>query len=160
MKIAGLLEEDFVNYKKPCMTVMFPKCSFKCNKECGREVCHNSYLKDEEMIDIAASDIVERYISNPISESIVMQGLEPFDTFDDLFSLIYKFTEKSNDDIVIYTGYKEDEIEYQLSDLMNIIEGNHLIVKFGRFIPNSQSVLDPVLGVKLMSDNQYAKQLL
>ena len=160
MKIVGLLDEDFVNYKKPCMTVMFPYCSFKCNKECGREICHNMHLKDSEIIDMPVNEIVDRYINNPISEAIVMQGLEPFDSFGELYSLIYKFTEKSNDDIVIYTGYCDFEIEDQVEDLKNIIEGNHLIVKYGRFIPNKQSILDPVLGVILASDNQYGEQVL
>lgn len=160
MKIVGLLEEDFVNYKKPCMTVMFPFCSFKCNRECGKEVCHNLHLRNSDLIDISVDEIIDRYINNPISEAIVMQGLEPFDSFKDLYVLVYRFTEKSNDDIVIYTGYREDEIEDQVNDLVGIIESNHLIIKFGRFIPDSQSILDPVLGIVLASDNQYAKQIL
>lgn len=39
MLIKNLIEEDFVNYKKPSMVVLFPNCSFKCDKECGRPVC-------------------------------------------------------------------------------------------------------------------------
>lgn len=160
MKIVGLLDEDFVNYKKPCMTVMFPYCSFKCNKECGREICHNMHLKDSEIIDMPVDEIVDRYINNSISEAIVMQGLEPFDSFGELYSLIYKFTEKSNDDIVIYTGYHDFEIEDYVKDIKGIIDGNHLIIKYGRFMPNRQSILDPVLGVILASDNQYGEQIL
>lgn len=157
MKIVGLLEEDFVNYKKPCMTVMFPYCSFKCNKECSREVCHNMHLKDCDLIDMPVDEIVDRYVNNPISEAIVMQGLEPFDSFDELYSLVYKFTEKSDDDIVIYTGYTEEEIADKVVDLVRIIERNRLIIKYGRFIPDRQSILDPVLEVVLGSDNQYGK---
>lgn len=157
MKISGLIEEDFVNYKLPSMTVMFPYCTFKCNTDCGYEVCQNYYLKDSDLFDISTNGLVERYVNNPISESIVMQGLEPFDSFNELYSLIYKFTEKSNDDIVIYTGYNKGEIEDKIADLKNIIDGNKFVIKFGRFIPNSKSKYDEVLGVVLQSDNQYAE---
>ena len=33
MKIKGLISEDFVNYKKPAMTIMFPYCTFKCGTD-------------------------------------------------------------------------------------------------------------------------------
>ena len=52
MKILGLIEEDFVNYKVPCMTVMFPYCDFKCNKDCGQNVCQNMQLAYSDIIDI------------------------------------------------------------------------------------------------------------
>ena len=35
MKITGLIEEDFVNYKVPSLFIGTSKCSFKCDKECG-----------------------------------------------------------------------------------------------------------------------------
>ena len=157
MKIVDIIDEDFVNYKKPSMTVVFPYCSFKCNKECGREVCHNIHLKDSDVIDMPVDEIVDRYINNPISEAIVMQGLEPFDSYNELYSLICAFSNKCSDDIVIYTGYREDEITSKLNKILNLDIPNTIIVKFGRFIPNSESVIDPVLGVKLNSNNQYAK---
>ena len=47
MKIKGLISEDFVNYKKPAMTIMFPHCNgFKC----GAEYCQNSPLSKAEDI--------------------------------------------------------------------------------------------------------------
>ena len=33
MKIKGLMTEDFVNYKKVSMTIIFPYCTFKCGKD-------------------------------------------------------------------------------------------------------------------------------
>lgn len=157
MRILDLLDEDFVNYKKPSMTIMFPYCSFKCNKDAGKIVCQNFQCADQIPLDISNDELIERYIQNPISEAVVMQGLEPFDSFDEVFSFIYKFTEKCHDDIVIYTGYKEEEIEDQVKDLVNIIENNKLIIKYGRFVPKSNSRYDDVLGVELKSENQYAK---
>jgi hypothetical protein len=99
-----------------------------------------------------AKEIVKRYTHNPISEAIVMQGLEPFDSFDDLVDLIKHFTEASDDDIVIYTGYYEDEIQPYVNKLK--ADFKNIIVKFGRYIPDQQSHYDEVLGVNLASDNQ------
>ena len=33
----------------------------------------------------------------------------------------------------------------------------NVIVKFGRFIPNQESHYDKILGVNLVSNNQYSK---
>lgn len=85
-----------------------------------------------------------------------MQGLEPFDSWNDLREFIQKLREYSNDDIVIYTGYNRDEvIEYirELSVYPNII------VKFGRYIPNQEKHYDDVLEVYLASNNQYAERI-
>lgn len=157
MKILDLIETDFVNYKKTCMTVMFPYCSFKCNKEANKIVCHNYQFNGVTPFDIEIEEIISKYLTNPMSEAIVMQGLEPFDSFEDLCSLVTRFSEESNDDIVIYTGYTEDEIVAEVQALSNLVKGNTLIIKFGRFIPDSQSRIEPILGVTLQSDNQYAK---
>jgi hypothetical protein len=78
------------------------------------------------------------------------------DSFDELLEFINEFRKVSNDDIVIYSGYNEDEIynkTYLLSKYKNII------VKFGRFIPNQEKHYDEILGVELASPNQYAKIL-
>lgn len=157
MKLVQLIDEDFVNYKKPSMVLGFPHCSFKCDKECGKNVCQNSSLANAEAVDISVSKLVSRYVSNPISKSVVMQGLEPFDSFEDLLQFVQEFSKSSNDDIVIYTGYTEDEVKDKVEILSKLIDKNKLIVKYGRFIPDDEERFDPVLGVKLKSTNQYAK---
>ena len=106
MKIKGLISEDFVNYKKPAMTIMFPYCTFKC----GTEYCQNSPLSKAEDVEMDITDIVIRYLNNPITESVVMQGLEPFDSWDDLIEFVKQLRESTDDDIVIYTGYYKEEI--------------------------------------------------
>ena len=63
---------------------------------------------------------------------------------------------KTKDDIVIYTGYTEKELNGYLNKLKNI---PNLILKFGRFIPNNIAHYDEILGVELASDNQYAIKL-
>ena len=121
MIIKGIIDEDFVNYKKCSMTIMLPYCSFKCEKECGKQVCQNSKLAKSSNIDISNDKLINRYKKNIYSESIVCQGLEPFDSWSDLILLISDFRKAGvEDDIVIYTGYNEDEIEDKV-DLLKVV---------------------------------------
>ncbi len=162
MIIKGLIDEDFINYKKPSMVIEFPYCTFKCDKECGQPVCQNSPLVNESNIEINYDDLLIRYINNPITEAIVFQGLEPLDSISDVINLILWLRIKYNckDDIVIYTGYKEDEIKWIVDILSsNILINTNIIIKFGRYIPNQEPHLDPILEVNLASDNQYAKKI-
>lgn len=156
MEIKGILYEDFVNYKKPSMLIMFPKCSFKCDKECGRQVCQNSTLAQGAQTEVPADVIIQRYLQNPFTQAIICAGLEPFDTWEDLFNLIKTARTHTQDDIVIYTGYTEAELTNQLTYLRLY---KNIIIKFGRFIPDCQSHYDQILGVNLASDNQYAKRI-
>lgn len=157
MKVIDIINEDFVNYKKPCMTIMMPYCTFKCDKECGKQVCQNSDLASAKHIEIDTKKIIDLYLNNPISEAIVFQGLEPFDSFYQVLDFIKKFRNKTNDDIVIYTGYNKDEIEWYLTFLKDF---DNIIIKYGRFIPNQEKHFDKTLGVYLSSDNQYAERLI
>lgn len=158
MKIRGILDTDSVNYKKICMTIMFPFCDFKCDKECGQKVCQNSPLINEPIIDIDCNKIVDRYMSNPLTEAIVFQGLEPFDSTDDIYELIKAFRNKTDDDIVIYTGYTEEECKVYI-DYFQSYTFKNIIIKFGRYIPGQTPHKDEVLGINLASDNQYAVKI-
>lgn len=155
MKIKGIIDEDFVNYKKPSMFIAFPTCSFKCEKDCGVRCCQNSDLAKQKDIEVDVDSIVERYIANNITSAIVKGGLEPFDS-KDIYRLITAFRAVTDDDIVIYTGYYEHEIEEQVNKLK---EFGNIIIKFGRFLPNQEHHFDEVLGVELASPNQYAKRI-
>ena len=157
IKIRGLIEEDFVNYKNPSMYIAFPYCTFKCDKECGYSVCQNSSLvTNSEIIDIDEQKIVNRYIDNPITHSIVISGLEPFDSFNELVILIRSFREKTSDDIVIYSGYNKEEITSYIEELKQF---KNIIIKFGRFIPNQEKHYDEVLQITLASPNQYGEKI-
>lgn len=154
MLIKGVIHEDFVNYKKPSMVVEFPICK---NFKCGKKLCQNSPLAKSPSIDIPINTIVQWYIKNSITQAILFQGLDPFDSKKECKDLIAALREKTDDDIVIYTGYTKKEIysevEYLASKYPNII------IKFGRYIPSQAPHLDPVLGVQLASDNQYAEKI-
>lgn len=157
MKVIDIIEEDFINYKKPCMTIMMPYCTFKCDKECGKQVCQNSDLASAPKIEIETKNIIKRYLNNPISEAIVFQGLEPFDSFYQILDFIKRFREISNDDIVIYTGYNKEELKQFLTFFKNF---DNIIIKYGRFIPGQEKHYDEILGVYLASNNQYAERLM
>jgi hypothetical protein len=108
------------------------------------------------IIDYDDDELLERYLQNPITSSIVFGGLEPLDNFKQLIEFIKKLRVKSEDDIVIYTGYNEGEIVDELRELGKF---SNIIIKFGRFIPDSPHHVDEVLGVMLASENQYAKRV-
>ncbi len=156
MIIKQLLDEDFVNYKKPSMFIGFSSCSWKCEKECGKKVCQNGTLATSTDIAIGVKSIVNRYINNPITSSIICGGLEPFDTWEDLYQLIVYMRVSTQDDIVIYTGYYKEEIEEYINELKAF---RNIIIKFGRYIPNQEKHYDEVLGVYLASNNQYAEKI-
>ena len=157
MKIKGLVDEDFVNFKLPCMFISIGTCNWKCCIEANIPVtvCQNSDLAKQKDIDIPIDEIFNRYISNPISEAIVIGGLEPMMQFEDVYNLIKYFRDKKvNDVFVIYTGYYPNEIQDRIENLKAF---KNIICKFGRYVPNQEKHFDDVLGVNLVSDNQYGE---
>ena len=158
MKLRGLIDEDFTNYYKPSMFIVFPYCTLKCDIENGTNDCQNSSLLKQPIIDVNEVTLACRYLSNTITQAIVCGGLEPLDSFNELVEFIdilrNKF--KCEDDIVIYTGYNKEEIEDKLTELKKF---DNIIVKFGRFIPNQKPHIDKLLGVELISDNQFAEKI-
>ena len=75
----------------------------------------------------------------------------------ELILLISEFRKKSDDDVVIYTGYDKNEISEGLINELKLY--SNIIIKFGRYIPNVDSVYDNVLKVTLASYNQYAERI-
>lgn len=171
MRLRGIVDEDIVNYKKTSMFLIFPDCSFKCCVEYGNEICQNCDLVNQPVVNITKEELCERYLNNPLTEAIVCGGLEPFDSVFDLLPFIHCLRRQyhCDDDIVIYTGYTEKEIEEGvrsnldsegvMKDYWKVLKSyGNIVVKFGRFIPDQKSHYDEVLGVNLVSPNQYAKR--
>jgi len=152
--LKGIIDEDFVNYKVPSMTIMFPHCTFKC----GIDVCQNKDLAQTADISVEIDTLCERYINNPITSAVVCQGLEPLDSFDQLQNFVDTLRNKykCNDDIVIYSGYNKDEIDNKL-EILSMYP--NIVVKYGRYIPAIKTRFDPILGITLASQNQYAERL-
>lgn len=150
MKLIDIVDYDIINYKKPSMFLIFPNCTFKC----GRAECQNFALSKEKAIDVMPYDITTRYLDSPLTEAVVCGGLEPFDSWEELQAFIRDFRYYTPDDIVIYTGYEEEEIKDKI-EWLSLFE--NIIIKFGRYRTNEPSHYDNLLGVSLMSSNQYAK---
>ena len=156
MRVKGIIDYDCTNYKKPCLTIEFPYCDFKCDKLNGCKICQNGQLAQEPDIEVSGEYIWQLYQQNPLTSAFCFQGLEPFNSYIDMIDLIkfIRFTKQCNDPIIIYTGFNKGEdyiVEHGLRKFHN------LIIKWGRFIMNQSSHYDEILGVQLASDNQYAE---
>lgn len=155
MIIKGIITEDFINYKKPSLVIEFPYCDFKC----GEDICQNNKLISSPDINITIEEIITNYyINNPITNAIIFQGLEPFDSFSDLFESIATIRSFTNDDIVIYSGYTKQEL-IEKNYIEPLLIYKNIIIKYGRFKLNDNKKYDEVLGVTLASQNQYAEKI-
>lgn len=160
MKVKAVVNERFQDYRKPSLFIATAMCDWKCCLEAGRKpaMCQNSAISRLPTIDIPEEEIFQRYITDPITQAIVIGGLEPLLQQDDVLSLVKYFRgHECQDDIVIYTGYYRHEV---LSFVDAVSHFNNIIMKFGRFIPYKNKRYDAVLGVELASDNQYAERII
>lgn len=159
MLVKTIIDEDFTNYKKSSMFIATCYCNWKCciEQELDKSICQNSEIAQQKNIEVSADEIFSRYISNSITNAIVIGGLEPFLQFEEIYNLIKCFRDnKCFDDIVIYTGY----YDYEISDKINMLKQfSNIIIKYGRFIPNHKPHYDEVLGINLISNNQYAERI-
>ena len=121
----------------------------------------NARLLTAPDIDIKDEQLIERYINNPITKAVVLQGLDPLGNTESVNQTL-EFINKlrgynCNDDIVIYTGFDHHEISSVIEFIKKYF--NNVIVKFGRYIVGLPEIYDEVLGVTLASNNQYAKKI-
>lgn len=158
MRLKFIKPEDFVNYRKCSMFLGTCFCDWKCCHEANvpESVCHNREWGSNPICDIDDSEIVSKYLANGLTSAVVVGGLEPMLQFDELLGLVKAFREKTQDDIVVYTGYYPDEIPDKVAALS---EYPNIVIKFGRYVPDKPSRYDDVLGVTLASDNQFAKRI-
>lgn len=159
MRVKGIIEEDFANYKIPSMFINTCFCDFKCCTELDMDigVCQNAPLAQSPIKEISDDVIYKHFESNPITKAVVVGGMEPMMQIDEIISLISLFRQNGDwSTFVVYTGYYPQEIENELALLRPL--GN-IVVKFGRFIPNKPSRHDDVLGINLSSDNQFAERI-
>ena len=160
MRIKDIIDENFQDYKKPSMMIATCKCDWKCCIEQGLDtsICQNSNIAKQKDYEVSIEDLLDRYLNNPITSAIVIGGLEPMLQFVDVLQLItcLRYEKHCNDDIVIYTGYYPHELEVEIKQLKSF---KNIIIKFGRFVPDSEKRYDNVLGITLNSKNQYAERI-
>jgi len=134
MRITTIIDEDTISYQFPSMYIG---------------------MGEQDSFAISDDEIVTRYRCSDTTVAIVIGGDEPLDQFEEVFNFISKlrFDYHCNSRVIIYTNYDRDEVTKQINALKML---DPIIVKFGRYIPGQEPHLDPVLGVKLASDNQYA----
>ena len=101
-------------------------------------------------------DLIKRFNDNELSECIIFAGLEPLLQFEEIYEFIKIFRDTNNEDIIIYTGYYLDEVKDKIDQLRNF---KNIIIKFGRYKPNSNKIFDDNLKIYLASDNQYSIRL-
>lgn len=160
MRIKTIVDEDFTNYKKASMFIGTISCGGKCCIEAGipLSVCQNDGWRSCAPIAMSDRQICMRYMANPLTNAIVIGGLEPFEQAKEVRKLVWMLRNvfMCDDDVVIYTGYTPDEIEEEVKLLS---EFKNIIIKYGRYVPNARTRYDDVLGVNLVSDNQYAVKI-
>lgn len=159
MLIKQIIVEDFINYKLPSMFIITSVCDWKCCIEQNLDIsiCQNSSIVSQKTLDISPEKIYNIYVNNPITQAIVFGGLEPMLQFNEMIEVIDYFRKNNeNSPFIIYTGYYPYEITKQLNSLKKY---NNIIVKFGRYIPNRPTIFDNILGVNLISDNQFAEKI-
>lgn len=157
--LKGVVMEDFVNYAKPSLFLITCKCDWKCCHEANIPitVCQNEPVVRQITKEFLISSIYKAYIDNEITKAVVIGGLEPILQFEEILSLLDYFRKQNcNDDFVIYTGYYKEEIEKEIEQLKKY---PNVILKYGRYKPNSVSRFDDILQITLVSDNQFAERI-
>lgn len=159
MRVKAIVMEDFVNYKEPSMFISTCFCNWKCCHEGGfdESICQNSPLALQENKEVSDVYIYNNFINNPITKAIVLGGLEPMMQFEEVYNLIKFFREQGqNCPFIIYTGYYKKEITGELERLKKF---DNIIIKYGRYVPGQTPHYDEVLGINLVSDNQYGEKI-
>lgn len=157
--LKGVVMEDFVNYAKPSLFLITCKCDWKCCHEANIPitVCQNEPVVRQTTKEFLISSIYKAYIDNEITKAVVIGGLEPMLQFEEILSLLDYFRKQNcNDDFIIYTGYYKEEIKKEIEQLKKY---PNVILKYGRYKPNSVSYFDETLKITLASDNQYAERV-
>lgn len=160
IRVKDVVDEVFQDYHKPSMLISMCDCNWKCATEGGFPItiCQNSTIAQQKDIKLNIDQLCKRYLNNNITSAIIFAGLEPMLQFDEILFFIEILRNKYRcmDDVVIYTGYEKHEVPNKIRLLS---KHKNIVMKFGRYVPNSNPVMDEILGVTLASSNQYAERI-
>ena len=140
------------------MLIATHSCDYKClvEKNLPLDICQNSHLSMCETKSEEVEILIKRFNDNLLSDCIIFAGLEPMLQFEEIVNFIKEFRRTNSEDIILYTGYYENEV----LDKLNILSKfENIIIKFGRYDNSLSSNFDNVLKVELISKNQYAKKI-
>lgn len=164
MFLIDVKTDNLVDYKKTSILLVFPYCSGKCGPNCQNWNLRK--LHQTDYINVTSQDIVQLYKSLDTHNAVVMAGLEPLDSLDDVLSIIDRINlQRKACDIVIYTGYTEEEYNERFEQkIIKAFKANSrypnkkLIVKIGRYDEDfKKSWHSDILGVNLATINQIVK---
>lgn len=142
--------ENFTDYNKISMYIFGTTCRLNCRN------CFHDHTRSYANKEVNEEELADYILSNKLVKAVLFSGLNWLDQIDDLISFISIFRQKSNNDVVIYTGYTEDEsFEY----IKRLKKFDNIIIKFGRYVPGTEQIFDSTLGITLNSNNQYAKKI-
>lgn len=160
MQYKNIIFDDVVNYRETSMFIGTCFCDWKCCTEIGADIClcQNSPAHCLKNKEIDNEKLVRKYLKLGTMHALVLGGFEPLwnNSWSDVLGFLRCFRSHTQDTIVIYTGYYENEVSEKIGQLKEL--GN-VVVKFGRYRPNQKPHHDDVLGVNLANDEQYAKRI-
>lgn len=105
-------------------------CGFHCKG------CMSPELQDYKSgNDFSVENIMSMLneITKPI-DGFTISGGEPFEQFDELCSLVNAIYNDYSDDIIIYTGYKYEELKIKYKENLNKVTSKISVIVDGRFI--------------------------
>jgi hypothetical protein len=106
---------------------------------------------------MSVKKLYEDYIKNNyFIECIILSGLEVMDNMKDLLHFLKEIKNYTNLPVVIFTGYKEEEVADKIKQIKEVTD-RKLVFKFGRYQPYQKPRYDEVGGITLASGNQYFK---
>ena len=158
MRLKTYIDESFEYYKDPVLLIATTTCDFKCciENNIPNTVCQNEPWSHKPNYEIPNTMLIQMYNNNPITKAICFAGFEPFKQWDDMKTFVSEFRETNDDLLIYYTGYYPEEIQDKIDWLKQY---PNIIIKFGRFVPNKEKHYDEILGVELVSPNQYSRRI-
>lgn len=156
MKVKEVIYEDYVNYRKPSLFIGVCECDWKCCKEDSTCKCQNLAFANYPVTEVSNEKLISEYLENSLTHAVVFGGLEPLKQWEEVLEFIKDFRKKSQDDIVIYTGYFPDEIRSQLEKAKMF---PNIFFKFGRYRNSESPHFDEVLGVELANIEQFGMKI-
>jgi len=158
IKLCGKPEMVLNDYKKTGLYVTIGiNCTGKCWKKQGlnSKICQNWEYNNKYSL-FSIEEIIKEYYRNPFISCYILTGMEPFDNFEEMLLLISEIRISNDCDIVIYSGYNKEELEKHIETLKKF---KNIIIKFGIYAVDLPRIYDDVLGIELISSNQYAKRI-